>query len=444
MARPRKSLSPARDTLVTQYRAGTPIAELLRLLREQYNVEISAPTLQRRLREWMEPPRQQRTQDTPEVRSVIREEFFIRDSSDAEIIERLRSLGLPISPYGLLRIRQDLGIYRKRTPEQLEAQIRQAVDFMTTPSLSQVLIPRLGRRSLWKHFLQVAQIPIPQHALYEAFSQLFPEEVARRWQQMRAKRGGFTVPGPNYTWSIDAYCKLQDYGIEIYAGIDAYSRCIAWCYVGISALTARSVFAQYLKIVRHLRIIPMVIRSDRGTETVMVAAAHFWLSQATSALRRLRPRRNRNGGIDWYMPDANGGPDVWVDLDTLDSDAPLYGPERPFEFGDCWVYGKSTKNQRIESWWSQFAKGRSWFWIVSSPLRVLIVIKSANLHIYRSGLDSFDVSTCGRKTVSPIRLPCSGRTCPKSVSRWRHSFNTGTTTISASRAAAPMLSLEAL
>ncbi|KAK4119873.1 hypothetical protein N657DRAFT_242859 [Parathielavia appendiculata] len=367
MPQPKRTLSPLRDIILAAYREQTSVNDIVALLKDKFDLDITDRTLYRRLKEWNEPLHQQRTADTGQLRSIIEDEFYTRGSSDTEILRYVRSLGLPLSKAGLERIRKDMGIFRRRTPAQLEAQLLQVVDFMETPSLSSILIPRLGRRSLWKHVLQVAHIPVSERALYETFSQLYPEEVARRWQHMRGKRGGFTVPGPNYTWSIDAYCKLQDFGFEVYAGIDAYSRYIVWCYVGISALTARSIFAQYLWVVSQYGFLPMVIRADRGKETTMVAAAHFWLSLGTTSLRRLRPRRNREGGIDWYMPAGGGQPDVRVDLGVMDPDAPLFGPERPFQFSDCWVYGKSTKNQRIEAWWSQFARGRSTYWVVSLP-----------------------------------------------------------------------------
>jgi hypothetical protein len=133
-------------------------------------------------------------------------------------------------------------------------------------------------------------------------------------------------------------------------------------------LTTRAIFLQYLAVVDHWGFIPMVVRSDRGKETVMVAAAHYRLSLATKEQRSLRPRRNMDGKIEFYMPSADGGPEVQVPREQMDPDAPLFGPERPFSFNDCWVYGKSTKNQRIEGWWSQLVKGRTGFWIVSSTL----------------------------------------------------------------------------
>lgn len=47
--------------------------------------------------------------------------------------------------------------------------------------------------------------------------------------------------GPNDVWSMDAYYKLEHWGIQIYAVIDAYSQFVVWYYVGISGRTAISV-----------------------------------------------------------------------------------------------------------------------------------------------------------------------------------------------------------
>lgn len=51
-----------------------------------------------------------------------------------------------------------------------------------------------------------------------------PERVADRLQDLQRRRGSYTVPGPDYLWSIDGYMKLQPFGIEIYAVIDATIR----------------------------------------------------------------------------------------------------------------------------------------------------------------------------------------------------------------------------
>jgi hypothetical protein len=46
-------------------------------------------------------------------------------------------------------------------------------------------------------------------------------------------RKHYTVLGPKFLWSNDSYLKFVNYGIEIYAGIDAYFCYITWIYCGI-------------------------------------------------------------------------------------------------------------------------------------------------------------------------------------------------------------------
>lgn len=145
---------------------------------------------------------------------------------------------------------------------------------------------------------------------------------------MQRHRGEYLVPGPNFVWSVDGYLKLAPYGIEVYAAIDAYSRYIIWIYVGISARTAVSVLRQYLNTVEVLGQHPRFVRSDHGGETVLLADAHHQLQKAIE-------------------PDLT--------------------------FQECYMYGTSTTNQRIESWWNQLTKGLLFRWRVSIRTRVFLI-----------------------------------------------------------------------
>ena len=107
---------------------------------------------------------------------------------------------------------------------------------------------------------------------------------------------------------MDGHCKLEQYGIEIYAAIDAYSRYVIWIYVGYSGRTAISVGKQFLHVVNEHKILPKIIRSDRGGETVIMADAHWKLHREA----------------------AYGA-----------------GRQEP-EFKDTYLFGTSTANQRIE------------------------------------------------------------------------------------------------
>ena len=150
---------------------------------------------------------------------------------------------------------------------------------------------------------------------------MIPDAVQRRHRDLQRKRGAYIVQGPNEIWAVDGYMKLQPYGIEVYAAIDEYSRYIVWVYVGISAHTQVSVLHQYLDTVQSLKILPQKLHLDHGTETGLMGEAHFQLTQKQ------------------------------IPTITLN---------------DCYIYGTSTENQRIEAWWAQLTKSLLFRWRVST------------------------------------------------------------------------------
>jgi len=91
----------------------------------------------------------------------------------------------------------------------------------------------------------------------------------------------FTVKGPNREISIDGHDKLLRVRLEIYGAIDAYSRFIVWCYVGISNRTEVSVKKQYLSLIRSTICVSKMIRSDKGTILI----------SKNNTLRPMRPVR---------------------------------------------------------------------------------------------------------------------------------------------------------
>ncbi|KAI1818861.1 hypothetical protein F4861DRAFT_544689 [Xylaria intraflava] len=197
------------------------------------------------------------------------------------------------------------------------------------------------------------QFNLSRDAIFRVYREFHSEEILYRLHKTQRRRGGWTTPGPNYIWSVDGHLKLAQYGFEIYAGIDAYSRYIPWFFVGFSGLTARAIFAQYLYIVKQYGFIPQVIRSDRGNETTMMAAAHYVLSQCAKTHRF--PRQLRR------VPDPA---EVDGEPIPLPQPGPVVAEDEPLPWSHCWSYGKSTENQRIESWWNQLQDNRTYFWRV--------------------------------------------------------------------------------
>ncbi len=152
--------------------------------------------------------------------------------------------------------------------------------------------------------------------------------MRRRICDMQRQREGYVVPGPNYLWSIDGYLKLELYGIEIYASIDAYSCYIIWVYVGITACMKVSVLKQFLDVLETTGIQSQIVRSDRGGETVLLAEAHHRLQR-------------------------------------------VYDPDIPLK--NCYFYGTSVRNQQIERWWGLMSQGQVFKWWVSFEILIYLV-----------------------------------------------------------------------
>jgi hypothetical protein len=168
------------------------------------------------------------------------------------------------------------------------------------------------------HFRQMG-VTAPRKLIYDIVKGLDSEGYKRRTNDMQRKKQEMVVKGPDWGWSLDQHDKLAPWGFQIYAAIDVYSRNIIWCYVGVSNRTAYSVLGQFLQVLRKLGYHPRVISSDKGGEVPFVAEVQYALSRTTT-------------------------------------------PILPFE--KVYRFGTSTKNQRIESWWSQLEKSRLYYWRV--------------------------------------------------------------------------------
>jgi hypothetical protein len=100
---------------------------------------------------------------------------------------------------------------------------------------------------------------------------LDPEGVAQPQPGFRRPRlENYVTPGSNSLWCLDGHDKLTQYGIQIYAAVDAYSRKIIWFYCGNSNRTAISVVRQYFNTVKAIGLCPRFIRTDKGTETFLL------------------------------------------------------------------------------------------------------------------------------------------------------------------------------
>ncbi|KAH8146899.1 uncharacterized protein LAJ45_08978 [Morchella importuna] len=257
-----------------------------------------------------------RSQDTPSMRVEIAYLFWIKCLSDKKILRILKIHGYQIEFKKLCIIRKSMGMYRRLTQTEINDDADQKLQEIIEQELERGNITLAGRRSVWMHLRNMGVLA-SHHRIGQALKIVDPIGVENRLKGVNRHHAHFICPGPNWCWSIDGHLKLQMFGIEIYAAIDAYSRYVTWFYSGVSGKTGVSVLSQFLEVMQKQNCLPLHIRADRGTETMLLAES-FW---------ELHKDHN---------------PDI--------------------TFPEVFWYGTSTRNVRIESWWGQLTKGATADW----------------------------------------------------------------------------------
>lgn len=239
------------------------------------------------------------------------EKYFKDGLSYDEIILFLQRFdGVEISKRNLHRKLRQRGLYRRRNHATAN------VVLCATKKELQGAGSNFGYR-LMHQKLRSLNIYTDRETVRHCLSVLDREGVSARTNH-RFRRRRYISKGPNFTWHLDGYDKLKPYGFAIHGAIDGWSRKVLWLYVGCSNNNPRIVSKLYLDCIKKLNLIPRMVRTDRGSENVVIAGCQRFFRRA---------HNDTNSGYDSFR------------------------------------YGASTRNQRIEAWWSIFRKNRSDWWI---------------------------------------------------------------------------------
>ncbi|KAL4889310.1 hypothetical protein BDV59DRAFT_195730 [Aspergillus ambiguus] len=270
------NLEPYKDQILSLYSSHLSVNSILAYIQDEYSFQISKRTLENRLQQWGVYRQDRTTSSSSLLHARIRVLFFQVGLEDREILQVLEKEGYSISSRTLRRLRINLGLYR-RTKDPITQQLqREEILDVLVQEAEKGIIQGYGKEMLHRYIRNKGFI-IGRDRLFSAYKTVLPDAVQRRKYDLQRKRGEYIVPGPNYIWSVDGYLKLEPYGIEIYAAIDAYSRYIIWIYCGITARTAVSVLRQYLDTIEDVRLQPSKIRSDQGSEITLFQSAYFQL-----------------------------------------------------------------------------------------------------------------------------------------------------------------------
>ncbi|XP_041860347.1 uncharacterized protein LOC121652712 [Melanotaenia boesemani] len=148
-------------------------------------------------------------------------------------------------------------------------------------------------------------------------STLDPDGTETR-RRRRLQRRTYFAKGPNFVWHADSYDKLKPFGICINGAIDGFSRRILWLNAYHTSSDPKVIGGYFLETIREIGGCACILRTDMGTEN--------------SSVRDMQRYLRRN------------------DDDNQAGDK-------------SFIYGRSTANQRIESWWGFLRKECVDFWL---------------------------------------------------------------------------------
>lgn len=199
-------------------------------------ISVSKNTLQWRLIAW-EAGRQTRTSvNDHALISAIDAAFHATQHDDQTIAQNLTGQGIPTTQNQVKDIRWAHGWRRRAYDDEQSAQKR-AETFALVEQVLQQGECRCYGRELLRTYLRVKfSHNARDDDVRDALSHLDEKGTKSRrpGPKKNHKRGEYITPGPDWLWCCDGHDKFRNYGIEIYAGVDAYSRRIQWCYVVIA------------------------------------------------------------------------------------------------------------------------------------------------------------------------------------------------------------------
>lgn len=332
MPRPRKNLDRFRDEIEHRIANRQTRDQILNWLASQ-RVIVSKTTLSSRCVAWAASRRTTTAASDVDLVSAIDLAYHATNHSDETIAQNITAQGILTTMNQVKEIRLAHGWRRRGNDEEQLAALRAETFSLVEKALQEGVVRCYGRRLL-RAFLRVKyHHQAREDDVRDALAELDAAgtEARKKGPSKTHQRGEFITPGPDWLWCCDGHDKFRNFGIEIYACVDAYSRRIQWCYVGNSNRRALSILRQVVATFRKYGCCPSFFRSDRGKEVLLLADAHF----------SLYILHKREEGLSQE------------DEDNL-------------RLRDCYMFGTSTANIKIESLWMRMLRSQTRPWLVSS------------------------------------------------------------------------------
>ena len=137
---------------------------------------------------------------------------------------------------------------------------------------------------MWHLLRKLYSFQVPQDRVMQILREEDPEGRTQ-WKGHKLEQQDYFRFGSNFCWHCDNYEKLKPYGLPIYGAVDGFSHKVTWLEVFRTNSNPMVIATMYFRAVQSLGLVPDMLRSDRGNETGVMAAAHCTLRQNPDAHR---------------------------------------------------------------------------------------------------------------------------------------------------------------
>ena len=245
-----------------------------------------------------------------ETTDMLVSTFHLMGLHQREIRIYLQNCNIVMSKTTLKRHLKKLGLYRRKNYSDM---CDVALFIMAQLNTSDKM---LGYRMMHLKCIQEGFVVTHDHV--RLLLRILDKEGVQMRKKRQLRRRAYHNLGPNFLWHVDSYDKLKPYGICINGCVDGFSRRVIWLKAWKTSSDPFIIAGYFLEACKKINGCPMRVRTDFGTENVDIANIQRFLRQEDG---------------DEYSGDAS------------------------------FIYGSSTYNQRIESWWGQLRKQNAQYWM---------------------------------------------------------------------------------
>lgn len=189
--------------------------------------------------------------------------WLVLDDTIVSFLERFH--GIHISLSTLKRRLRDYELKRRNSAVLNQNAVRKIIrEELDGPSCMS------GYRAMWHTLRLKYGLCIPRSTVQSLLKEVDPFGTEER-RKHRLKRRIYSSNGANECWHVDGYDKLKPFGFPIHGAVDGYSHRVLWLKVTPSNNNPSTVGNFFLDCVSELQGCPKLLRTDLGTENVVMA-----------------------------------------------------------------------------------------------------------------------------------------------------------------------------